>query len=225
MWYLNSDQGSKAKTWLLLDQVFTEKHWLSLVRLCVEIAFAERDSDEICYLYSPCASAVAVWTCGSFSWCWSCPPESLIEGASWVEEANKLITWPVVAAGWAISRIDVMGRTSAWGMAWQRSLEYQWRVHMVMHCSSVCSHTWLAFDPTWLPDYMINYVIAIKLFFLRVLDHICNVLHQSVKRFLRRFSLKGFLMIQYGCHTTWLITSLLTYSAMHGKYAWCRLNG
>ena len=47
-----------------------------------------RDSNEICYLHSTWASAAAVWTCGSFSWRWSCSPDSLIEGVSWVEEAN-----------------------------------------------------------------------------------------------------------------------------------------
>ena len=49
---------------------------------------------------------MAVWTCGSFSWCWSCSPDSLREGASLVEEASGPTTCLVVAAGWSASQGD-----------------------------------------------------------------------------------------------------------------------
>ena len=73
---------------------------------CVQRAFAERDSDEICYLHSPWTSAAAVWTDGSFSWHWSCSPDSLSEGVSWVEAANGPTTCLVVAARWSASQGD-----------------------------------------------------------------------------------------------------------------------
>ena len=82
-----------------------------LVGLCVQRAVAERDSNESCYLHSPWASAAAVWTCGSFSWRWSCSPDSLSEGSSWEEEANGPTTFLVVVVVWSASQGDGDGPT------------------------------------------------------------------------------------------------------------------
>ena len=102
---------------LLWYRVSSENPWLSLVRLCVQRAVAELDSNEICFLCSPWASAAAVSTCGSIYRCWSCSPDSLSKGASWVEKAKGMTACLVVAAGWSASQGDV---------GWARHLPEGW---------------------------------------------------------------------------------------------------
>ena len=50
---LDSDQGSETETLLLRYQVSSENPWLSLAGRCIQRPVEERNSDEICYLYSP----------------------------------------------------------------------------------------------------------------------------------------------------------------------------
>ena len=109
---------------------------------------AERGSNEICYLHSLWASVAAVRTCGSFSWRWSCSPDSLSERSSepreWKRPMGRL------RALW-LQQVDRhfkemgMDQASAWGMARRRPLEYfgkwtQWRIAPVH--SPILDLTW-----------------------------------------------------------------------------------
>ena len=49
--------------------------------------------------------------------------------ASWLQQVDQ-----------HLKEMD-MGLASAWGMARQRLLDYQWKVLAVMRCSIACSHT------------------------------------------------------------------------------------
>ena len=120
-------------------QVSLENPWLSLVGLCVQRVVAETDWDKICYLHSPWASAAAVWACGSYSWCWSCSPDSLSERASWVEKVNGTTVCLVIAVGWSVSQGEGMGQASASGMARQRPIEYRQKVDAATRCCGTCS--------------------------------------------------------------------------------------
>ena len=136
-WPLSRDLRWRQFLWY---QVSSENPWLLLVGLCVQQAVAERDSNEIYYLHSPCQL-------GMYGHVASFPDADPAHQVRSVREPRK---WrrPMGRphTSW-LQQVDRhlkemwMDQASAWGMARRRPLEYRWKVNAATCCSGACSHT------------------------------------------------------------------------------------